>query len=301
MPSPRHLYQGASGRNAVTRLRAARGGGVVAAMTVALLALGACSGGGHPRAVGSPSASARPSASVSARPTPKPSPSHTTRVDPIDAIIARLPKFGEAPDAVPVTLPTGPNAKIFYRVPTTQKVAFLTMDDGLWQLSSDLKVMKAAHIPFTMFLIAPVAAKNPTFFKALRGYGGVIEDHTLTHTELDKKPYDFQKHEICGARDKLRQTFGPTPTLFRPPYGDYDTTTLKATHDCGMKAAFYWSETVNNGKVYYQTANHVIKPGDIILMHFRPAFAKDVLAALLAIKKAGLTPALLEDYITPRA
>jgi len=35
-------------------------------------------------------------------------------------------------------------------------------------------------------------------------------------------------------------------------------------------------------------------------MHFRPAFAKDVLAALTAIKQAGLTPALLEDYINPR-
>jgi hypothetical protein len=32
-------------------------------------------------------------------------------------------------------------------------------------------------------------------------------------------------------------------------------------------------------------------------MHFRPAFVKDFLAALRAIRRAGLTPALLEDYI----
>jgi len=70
-------------------------------------------------------------------------------------------EFGEAPDAVAVKLPPGPNAPIFYRIPTTQKVAFLTMDDGFVQQSSDLKVMAAAHIPFTMFLIGPVAAKKP--------------------------------------------------------------------------------------------------------------------------------------------
>jgi hypothetical protein len=44
---------------------------------------------------------------------------------------------------------------------------------------------------------------------------------------------------------------------------------------------------------------HEIRPGDIILIHFRPAFAEDVRAALTAMHDAGLTPALLEDYISP--
>ena len=57
------------------------------------------------------------------------------------------------------------------------------------------------------------------------------------------------------------------------------------------------SETVNNGAVAYQTAEHQIHAGDIILMHFRPAFTNDVIAALTAIHNAGLTPALLEDYV----
>ena len=33
-------------------------------------------------------------------------------------------------------------------------------------------------------------------------------------------------------------------------------------------------------------------------MHFRPAFPDDFIAALAAIKNAGLTPALLEDYVS---
>jgi peptidoglycan/xylan/chitin deacetylase (PgdA/CDA1 family) len=102
---------------------------------------------------------------------------------------------------------------------------------------------------------------------------------------------------VCDARTSLQQTFGTSVQLFRPPYGDYDQTTLRAVHDCGMKAAFHWSETVNDGKVFYQTADHRIQAGDIILMHFRPAFVQDVLAALTAIHDAGLTPALLEDYL----
>jgi peptidoglycan/xylan/chitin deacetylase (PgdA/CDA1 family) len=178
-------------------------------------------------------------------------------------------------------------------------VAFLTMDDGLVRMPQDIEVMRAAHIPFTMFLIGPVGAANASFFKQLEAAGGVVEDHTLTHPSLRGKSYAFQKNQICGAKTTLAQAFGRTPTLFRPPFGNYDATTLKAVHDCGLRAAFHWSETVNYGKVFYQTSLHKIRPGDIILMHFRPAFPQDVLAALKAIHDAGLTPALLEDYIGP--
>jgi len=73
--------------------------------------------------------------------------------------------------------------------------------------------------------------------------------------------------------------------------------TAEAIHDCGLQAAFDWTETVNNGKVYYQTPVHRIEPGDIILMHFRPAFVSDVTAALTAIHQAGLTPARPENYV----
>ncbi|GIH18363.1 hypothetical protein Raf01_65350 [Rugosimonospora africana] len=187
---------------------------------------------------------------------------------------------------------------MYHRLPVNQPVAFLTMDDGQTQLSDAIPLMRAAHIPFTMFLIAPVAARNPGFFRGMEAAGGVIEDHTITHPEMKGKSYQFQHREVCDARTSLEHTFGKTMTFFRPPYGDYDTTTLRAVHDCGLRAAFDWSETVNNGVVYYQTSTHRIQPGDIILMHFRPAFLADVTAALTAIHNSGLTPALLENYVS---
>jgi peptidoglycan/xylan/chitin deacetylase (PgdA/CDA1 family) len=212
--------------------------------------------------------------------------------------LAMVPKFGPPPVPRPIAVPAGPVAPIYHRLPVSQPVAFLTIDDGQVQLPQGIQLMQAAHIRFTMFLIAPVAARNPAFFEQLEAAGGVVEDHTITHSEMKGKSYDFQRHEVCDARTSLEQTFGTRLQLFRPPYGDYDQTTLRAVHDCGLKAALHWSETVNDGKVFYQTADHHIAPGDIILMHFRPAFVQDVLAALTAIHDAGLTPALLEDYLS---
>lgn len=208
-----------------------------------------------------------------------------------------MPHFPPAPTPQRIKLRTGPSAPIYSRLPVTQPVAFLTIDDGQVRLPQAIQLMQAADIPFTMFLIAPVAASDPRFFKSLTGAGGVVEVHTINHPTMRGKSYATQRHEICGSIPTLQHAFGQRPELFRPPYGEYDQTTLRAVHDCGLKAAFNWSETVNYGKVYYQTSLHRIRPGDIILMHFRPNFVADVLAALKAIHDAGLVPALLEDYV----
>jgi peptidoglycan/xylan/chitin deacetylase (PgdA/CDA1 family) len=270
---------------------AAAGAALIAAVTI--LAMSTVPGPAPRMYRAAPSRPGAPSPDGDDLATPNPSGSSTAP----DPGLPGIPTFPPAPVPQPIVVPAGPLAPIYHRLPVTQPVAFLTIDDGWFQLPEDLAMMRKAHIPFTMFLIAPVAAKNPGFFKQLEAAGGVIEDHTVTHTSLRGAGYPFQHHEICDGRAALAQIFGTTPHLFRPPFGNYDQTTLRAVHDCGLQAAFYWSETVNNGVVAYQTADHRIQAGDIILMHFRPAFVKDVLAALTAIHNAGLTPALLEDYI----
>ena len=85
--------------------------------------------------------------------------------------------------------------------------------------------------------------------------------------------------------------------FFRPPYGEKNDDTMRAAWSCGLKVGFHWRETVDKGIVHYQAQDKRVHPGDIILMHFRPAFPDDFVAALDAIKAAGLTPALLEDYV----
>jgi peptidoglycan/xylan/chitin deacetylase (PgdA/CDA1 family) len=239
-------------------------------------------------------------------PVPKPAPASSASAQAAasqaalsNPFLLRVPTFPPAPVPVPISLPSSANglAPFFSRLPTTQRVAFLTIDDGFSQLSDAFPLMQAANIPFTMFPIASVAAGNPAFFQRLVTTGGSFGDHTITHSSLRGRSYDFQHHEICDSVPTLTQIFGQRPRLFRPPFGNYDSTTLRVAHDCGYTAVLNWSETVDKGIVRYQTPEHVIHPGDIILMHFRPAFVADVLAALTAIHAAGLTPAVLGDYL----
>ncbi|WP_239088435.1 polysaccharide deacetylase family protein [Planosporangium mesophilum] len=264
-------------------------------------------GGGQPVPVPLPSSgrsaasSGRPGAgpprawAAPAAPSTPPSPTGTPSASP-SGLLARIPTFPPAPPAEKITLPPGPAAAWISRVPTSQKVAFITIDDGWTKQPDAIGLLQAAHVPVTLFLTTNAIRSDPGYFKQLEAAGAVIEAHTITHADLKGMSPSFQRHEICGSADQLGAIYGRRPVLFRPPFGDKDNTTLQVTHECGMKAAFFWKETVDKGVVRFQEGN-AVQPGDILLMHFRPAFAEDFLAALQAIHDAGLTPALLEDYI----
>ncbi|MEV0895289.1 polysaccharide deacetylase family protein [Actinoplanes sp. NPDC049802] len=259
------------------------------AVAVAAALLAACSNGGEPPAA---PPSPAPSVSVpatSAVPTPE-----STRA----AQRARygIPDFAPAPPPQRITLPAGDSVEYLKRIPTTQKVAFLTIDDGYLKKPEAPALIAAAGVPVTLFLTTDAIRDDPGYFKPMLDAGATIESHTVTHPSLSGRSYEFQRREICQSADELGDWFQRRPTLFRPPFGNKDSTTLRAAKDCGMTAAFMWTETVHKGKVRYQEGRRV-QPGDIILMHFREAFRKDFVSALKAIHRSGLTPALLEDYM----
>ncbi|MEV0717630.1 polysaccharide deacetylase family protein [Asanoa sp. NPDC050611] len=268
---------------------------------VALLAVLALSGcATHAKAftritsVPTPDAASQ-SGSPSPSPTAKPPP---PRFKSLEWYLARVPQFPPAPVPRLRAGATTERPPFWLRVPTDQKVAFITIDDGALARPADVPAfIREAHIPVTMFLNSPAATEHTDYFKQIEAAGGVVENHTITHRSLRGLSHSTQHHEICGSADKLRQLFGKRPTLFRPPFGDHDDTTMAVARDCGAKAVYYWSATVNEGIVRYQTPTKLLQPGDILLMHFRPALMDDLLGALKAIRKAGLTPALLEDYV----
>jgi len=203
--------------------------------------------------------------------------------------------FAPPPPAQPVALTAGVIPWVS-RVPTTQRVAFITIDDGLVRLPQARQLIIDSGVPVTLFPISSVAAEDPGYFRSItRQADAVVEDHTVTHPDLKKMTFAQQKKQICGGADQLQHLFGARPTLFRAPFGERNASTLEAVAACDLKAAFFWHEAVNDGRVQFQ-AGTVLHPGDVILMHFRTTFVEDFLALLKAIHDARLTPARLVDY-----
>jgi peptidoglycan/xylan/chitin deacetylase (PgdA/CDA1 family) len=212
--------------------------------------------------------------------------------------VSKLPAFDPPPAPTKtIELPMSGPARQFDSIPVgNQKVAFITIDDGWLKDPGTLTLLRAAHIPFTMFLTTNAIKSDPSFFTTLQGIGGVVEDHTITHGKLTRMSYAQQQHEICGSRATLARLYRRAPVLMRAPYGLTNANTLEAAASCGIRANLFWDEYALGGKVGWQRPGG-IHPGDLVLMHFDKEFKANFLASLEAFHKAGITPALLEDYL----
>jgi peptidoglycan/xylan/chitin deacetylase (PgdA/CDA1 family) len=190
-----------------------------------------------------------------------------------------------------------PREKPVYGVRTTDRVAFLTLDDGVTRDPGMSKALRDAGVQATFFLTAQYVRADPGFFARLsRETGSVIENHTLSHPNLKGMSRDAQRREICGASDDFGKDFGRRPTLLRPPYGAEDDTTANVAAECGITHIVNWSAEIANGETSFATGDR-LQPGDIVLAHFRHTFAADIAEFVHQTRRANLKPALLEDYL----
>jgi peptidoglycan/xylan/chitin deacetylase (PgdA/CDA1 family) len=190
-------------------------------------------------------------------------------------------------------------APVIARISTTQPVVFLTIDDGVHKADDELPMLEANDVHASLFLVNALIHRNPGFFVPFATAGNPIENHTMSHRSMPTLSYTEQVAEICGEADLQVQQFGRRPVLFRPPGGAYNTDTQRAAAACGMRAIVTWVATIDHGALQYQLAR-TLRPGDIVLMHFRPEFRSDLQAFVNVMHAQGLHTELLEDWLAPR-
>jgi peptidoglycan/xylan/chitin deacetylase (PgdA/CDA1 family) len=210
----------------------------------------------------------------------------------------RVPGLGlpQQPAPTPVSLPPTSSAPVFSRIPTTNKVIFLGIDDGLVRDPAVANLLQQANIPFTMFLVRGEAEAGADYFRQLQQYGGVVESHTITHPDLTKLSYGNVQTEVCGTLDDYQNLFGRRPTLFRPPYGSYNANVQAVAASCGFKAVVLWKGSTNDGRFDLQDGTQ-LTPGDVVLMHFRTDLLVDLQKVFEVCKEQGFAIARLEDYL----
>jgi peptidoglycan/xylan/chitin deacetylase (PgdA/CDA1 family) len=176
-----------------------------------------------------------------------------------------------APPAVkPVTLsPSDPT--VFADVPMTEKVVFVTIDDGIEKDPNFIQMVKDFQIPITISLADTLIKDDYAYFEKLYETGFVsIQNHTVTHPlDMPELSAAAQLEEVAGQQEKLHAEYGVKPYIFRPPGGSYNATTIQAVSQAGLKGLMLWRETMQISDMEYQTTAHKLHPGDIILAHFR--------------------------------
>ncbi|GAA0976461.1 hypothetical protein GCM10009555_036030 [Acrocarpospora macrocephala] len=231
-------------------------------------------------------------------PTPSPTPVGPAGVLPIPGEVGKI-DMGELPPVIS-------------SIPTTRKVVFLTIDDGWEQDPGFARQVLKKRIPITVFAMRDaVEARGPVDPAATGGrfvgaggwsyfqdLGVPIENHTLTHPNMRTLGFDAQKAEICGASRAIKRRMGVRPLLFRPPFGNYNTDTLRAAKECGIRVVLLWTASVQpGGKIAYQTPDKKLHAGDILLLHFRPNLSRDFRVLVNKIKRRGFALGNLDAYL----
>jgi peptidoglycan/xylan/chitin deacetylase (PgdA/CDA1 family) len=205
---------------------------------------------------------------------------------------------GRARDPAPAARRLPP---VVDRVATRDPVVFLTYDDGAERDPRFVGLVRERRLPVSMFLTDSVVGPGYGHFARLRAVGASLQNHTLDHPALRGLPYAGQRAEICGQQHKLHSRFGVRPRLFRPPYGTYDTTTLRAAADCGIAAVVLWRVSLGaDGALTYTRGRPGLRAGDIVSVPSGDAsltLAQRTVGLLRQIEAKGLRVGRLEDYL----
>ncbi|MFF4348008.1 polysaccharide deacetylase family protein [Streptomyces sp. NPDC001530] len=200
------------------------------------------------------------------------------------APLARAPK----PPARTTPRTAGPGLPpVVDHVPTRDKVVFLTYDDGAERDPRFVDMVRELRLPVSMFLTDSVVGPGYGHFAQLRAVGAGVQNHTLDHASLRGLPYVGQRAEICGQQDKLKKRFGIRPRLLRPPYGTYDSTTLRAAADCGVAAVVLGREADTRR----------LRAGEILTLPDEPGLTGATTRLLRRVQRQGFGLGRLEDYL----
>ncbi len=252
---------------------------------LALLLAGACA----PQVAVSPGAT-----SGSATGAGSSSVTATATTPPADSLRAPPPSSVNPPG------PQGGMPPVVSRIDTTDKVVFLTIDDGYTKDSKITDVIKARGIPVTPFLTRNAIQDDRPYFAAVSELTGqTIQNHSITHPQLPKMSESAQQHEICDTSASYQEWFGQRPWMLRPPYGEWNPTTKQAAKACGIQYLVLWDVSLPTSQLRYAEGSK-LRTGDIILTHWRPDLYRHLPGALDDIARQGFKIGALQDYLPRR-
>ncbi len=161
----------------------------------------------------------------------------------------------------------------------------LTFDDGPGPYTPQvLSVLERFHVRATFFAIGKMLRYfSESTVREIRD-GDVIGDHTETHPMMAELSAHDQHEELFEQIARIELLNGPRPTLFRPPYGSFNATTLHELHQLHLLMVLWSVDTDDYQQpgvpAIVNSALEGAHPGAIILMHDAGGTRTQTVAAL---------------------
>ncbi|MGV9286116.1 polysaccharide deacetylase family protein [Streptomyces sp. NPDC003719] len=176
----------------------------------------------------------------------------------------------------------------------------LTFDDGpSGTTSSLLNALKQNGLRATMFNQGQYAAQNPSLVRAQADAGMWVANHSYTHPHMTQLGQAQMESEISRTQQAIAAAGGGTPKLFRPPYGETNSTLRSVEAKYGLTEVIWdvdsqdWNNASTDAIVQ---AVSRLGNGQVVLMHDWPA---NTLAAIPRIAQTLAGKGLCSGMISP--
>lgn len=105
-----------------------------------------------------------------------------------------------------------------------------TFDDGPYPTTTPrlLDILAREEVPAVFFLVGNRLSDKPRFranrlvARRIAAQGHVVGNHSYNHLSLPDLDERRRKEQIIKAHEAIREVVGYAPTLFRPPFGNYN-------------------------------------------------------------------------------
>lgn len=192
------------------------------------------------------------------------------------------------------------------RIALNEKFMALTFDDGSDSVNTldILDTLDQFNVKCTFFITGENATHHPESAKKILEQGHEIGNHSYNHPYLNQLTTDEIKTEIEDCKTAMMIATNTTVMpLFRPPYGEYNSTVLTVVDSIGYPWTIMWTiDTIDwNGTPSDTMINKVLtnaKPGTIVLMHVSGTHTPEALPEMIeGLKSEGYTLTTISDML----
>ena len=165
----------------------------------------------------------------------------------------------------------------------------LTIDDGphpVWT-PKILRLLERYHVPAMFCMIGNQVRGHEGVAKSVTDAGHQLANHTWSHPlSLAGKPPGQVRKEIAKAQEKIYDTTGYVPKLFRSPGGAWSPTVMKEAAHAGL-VPLDWSDDPRDwsrpGVAAIKRRMLAARPGQILLCHDGGGDRSETYAALSTV------------------
>ncbi|MCI8827705.1 MAG: polysaccharide deacetylase family protein [Ruminiclostridium sp.] len=194
-------------------------------------------------------------------------------------LLANLPAY--------VSASTATRQLPIYCVQRDSKVCALSFDAawGNEDTQTLIDILDRYQVKATFFVVGDWVDKYPESVKALSDAGHEIMCHSNDHAHFNTLSADQIAADINACCDKIEAVTGTRPTLFRPPFGEYDDHVVTTVRGMGMEI-IQWDVDSLDWKDYdaptiTQRVTSKVGPGSIVLFHNAALHTPEALPSIL--------------------